>query len=734
MAFALLWAPQSSMPQREPPNHQPSFDDFDIAERIGIGGMAEVFRARWRAHPERAVVIKRILPAYREHPDFRELLMQEANIGRRLRHANIVKVLSAGLGASDEPYIVMEYVDGIDVERLAWSMSKPGVPVWLAVHITSEALVGLAHAHGQVDDAGRAAPIIHRDISPENLLVTKSGRIKVTDFGVASRGRVAKTAPRGKLPYMAPELFSEEPADARTDLFAVGVVLWELLTGRHLFRGGSPQEVIAQVCGQPRVPPSRLNPGVPGVLDEVVISALAPKRHERPSNALVMHAALQRVLEIIRPGSLVTPTDVDAIIRPHLGAARAPKDALLERPLENIDELLGLADEQLFAEPDEVVESGETTYAFIRRAPENRQSADDLLREYIEEPPIRAARGFVDTLDLAPGAHVMTPPPPIVRPDAYDGPDPVWVDTPHGQQGPLRPARALSYLRDQPPETYPEIRLSANGARWVNLDRVAYLLDDELVAPTLELDNCDMQGRIDDVSMTAILGTFARGHATSRLIFARPDRLGVERYELEVVGGQVVAVHNNELFFEVWGSVFDNPYLEQLGLGAAFHSALKDDRRLYPRLPYESQLALQTSRGLAKRRALSQVFAWHDGVFGSNGNVLSQPNPHSVPILPFLPRLIARGIDADMIRARIAAYIRRPLWRAPTFNAEVARLRLRRTERVRAEAFGYGRTLFESLEFANEGRTDLRYSQILAYLLLELGLLREGNPADATPA
>ena len=724
------------MPQREPPGHQPSFDDFDIAERIGIGGMAEVFRARWRAHPDRAVVIKRILPGYRHRADFRRLLLHEAAIGRRLRHANIVSVLCAGLAPGDEPYLVMEYVDGIDVKRLAWSMSEPGMPVWLAVHIASEALVGLAHAHGQVDGAGRPAPIIHRDISPENLLVTKSGKVKVTDFGVATTtDRVAQAALRGKLPYMAPELFSEERPDARTDLFAVGVVLWELLTSRHLFRGSSPQEVIAQVCGQPRVPPSRLNPGVPGVLDEVVVSALAPKRQERPPSALAMHAALQRVLEIIRPGSLVTPKDVDGTIKPHLGAARAPKDALLERPIEDIDELLGLGDE-LFAEPSDTVEAGETTYAFIRRAPRDAQpqSADDLLRAYIEEPPIQAAPGFVDTLDLAPGAHVLTPPPPVVRKDAYDGPDPVWVDTPHGRQGPLRPARALSYLRDQPPETYPSIRLSANGARWVNLDRVAYLLDDELVAPTLELGSCDMQGRIDDVSMTAILGTFARGHATSRLIFARPDVSGVERFELEVITGQVVAVHNNDLFFEVWGSVFDNPYLEQLGLGVAFHSALKDDRRLYPRLPYEAQLALQTSRGLAKRRALSRVFGWHDGVFGSNGHVLAQPSPHSVPILPFLPRLIARGLDAETIRSRIAAYIRRPLWRAPTFHAEVARLRLRRTERVRAEAFGYGRTLFESLEFANEGRTDLRYSQVLAYLLLELGLLRDGNPADATPA
>ncbi len=649
--------------------------------------------------------------------------------------------MSAGCGPDDEPYIVLEYVDGIDLRRLAWSMRKThgGMPEWLAVHVISEVVAGLAHAHTRIDDRGTAAPIIHRDINQENILITKRGQTKLTDFGVAcTADGTVDGIPPGKLPYMAPEVFAERAPEPRSDLFSVGVVLWELLTGRHLFRGRSPQEVIAQVCAQPRVPASRLRAVIPKILDEVLMSALSPDPAQRPTSAAAMHATLLRALESMPCPRPITPEPVAEAIEPHLASARVPRDVLLEYPVTDVGELLGIGDDQLYSEPgDEVREEGETTYAIIRRAPsendEDDLSTDDVMLAYlVEEAPIAAAPGFVDTLDLAPGAHAVTPAS-AASTGGYDGPDPIWVEAPHGVIGPLRPARALTYLRDLAPETLEQIRLSANGARWVGLDRVAYLLDDELVVPTLELGSCEMQGRIEDVSMTAILGTFARGNATSRLLFARPGPSGVERYELQVSGGQIVAIHQNDLFFELWSTLLNNPYLEHLGLGAAFHNALKDDRRLFPRLPYEAQVALTTSRGLAKRKSMRFLFGWRDGRFGSTGNVLAHADTTSLPILPFLPRLIARSFDPDWISTQLAGYLRQPLWRAPTFQNEVNRLKLRKSERIRAEAFGHGRTLFESLEFANAGRADVRYGQVIAYLLLELGLLQETERPTITP-
>ncbi|MEO1337876.1 MAG: serine/threonine-protein kinase, partial [Myxococcota bacterium] len=214
-------------------NPMPSvLDDFELLERLGGGGMAEVFKARPRAVPQRLVAIKRILPAYRNDPKFRSLLLQEARLGRSMRHPNVLRILGAGQCNGNEPYIVMEYVDGIDLKRLSWSIWASGETFhpWLAVSIASEVLSGIGHAHARVDDHGRPQPIIHRDISPENILVTRSGHVKVADFGVASHAQAANELPRGKLPYMAPELFGNSRATEQVDLFAVGVLLWELLT------------------------------------------------------------------------------------------------------------------------------------------------------------------------------------------------------------------------------------------------------------------------------------------------------------------------------------------------------------------------------------------------------------------------------------------------------------------------------------------------------------------------
>ena len=714
------------------------FDDFELVQRLGSGGMAEVFRAHPRSAPERTLVIKRILPAYRNDADFRALLLKEAAIGRRLQHPNIIRVLGAGRNVGGEPYIVMEYVDGVDVKRLAWSMRKrgTGMPPWLAVHIASDTLSGLAYAHAQVDDHGSPAPIIHRDISPENMLVTRRGRIKIGDFGVAADVQSTGELPRGKLPYMAPELFSESGFDARADLFAVGVVLWELITGRHLFRAGSPNEVIAQVCAQPRVPPSRLCSSIPRILDEVVVAAISPDPDKRPQNALAMHAALQRVLEVLHPGGIVSDDEVRATAQPHLDASRLPNGVIDELPLGNdIDQLLGHDDDALFSEPDEErLEAPQTTYTFIRkRGTEDLAgpTTDEILKAYLEEAPISALPGFVDTLDLAPGAHSAADLP-VAAPktSSYDGPVPVWLDTPHGMQGPLRPSRVFSYLRDQPAESLKDIKLSANRARWVTLDRFAYLLDDELVSDTLELGSCEMQGRITDVSMTAILGTFARGQTTSRLLFVRQDGGVIDRYEAEIVDGRIAAIHHNDLFFEVWSTLLENQYLDDLGLGVAFHTALSEDRRVVPRLALATRLALVQARGLAKRRALRNLFAWREGYFGSNAKVLAQPDRSSTPILRMLPRWVAQSHDFGMLQAYLAPLLDRPLWRAQNFGVEIARLNLRPSDRIRAEAFGYGRTLFESLEFASAGRVDTRFSAVIAYLLLELGLLHDSNPAD----
>ncbi len=738
MALALRLSAPRMVAAPEYPDHRPIFDGFNLIGRLNAGGMAEILLATPVRKPNRLVALKRILPAYRSDPSYRRMLVTEAELSRRLRHPNIIRTFGTGCGPSDEPYMVMEFVDGIDLKRLAWSMwsSGDGMPMWLSVHIVSEVLAALSFAHGQVDPSGRPAPVLHRDISPENIMLTSSGRTKVGDFGIADSLRSVQDRPRGKFPYMAPEVFAEAPLDGRVDLFSAGVVLWELLTGRHLFRAPTPREAIAQVCAQPRIPPSRLNPAVPEALDELVVSALDPSPTGRPSSALTMHAALQRILEGVHSEGFVNGKRVAPVIAAHLHVARTPSEQVQERPLADVPDILELSDDRLFAEPEVQPEDDGTTYAIIRRdrpnpsADEGRLTTDELLKAYLDDAPIPAVPGLVDTLDLAPGALVEGPGERNPHADLEE-PFPVWVTTAMGEQGPLRPSRAFSYIAGQDPDTLFDIRLSANRNRWVSLDRLAYLLDDELVAPQLAVRGCEMQGRISRSSVTAVLGTQAASRTARRLIFTRAVRGTVERYEIQVSDGRVIATHANDLFFELWAMLLHNPYLREIGLPAAFHEALLEDRKLIPRLPTEAVTAIQQARGLAKRRALRQLITWPDGAFGVNARVTANVDETSVPLLRMLPRLVARQFGSDQLQAYLTPLLKRPLWRCPRFEEEIRLLRLRPTERRRAEAFGHGRTLFESLEYANAGYADTRHAHVIAYLLLELGLVREGDPTYA---
>ncbi|MEM7678609.1 MAG: protein kinase, partial [Myxococcota bacterium] len=560
---------------------------------------------------------------------------------------------------------------------------------------------------------------------------------KIADFGVASHDQATDELPRGKLPYMAPELFGSNQASEKVDLFAVGVMLWELLTGRHLFRGRSPQEVIAQVCAQPRIAPSRLTPGIPELLDNVVLSALAADANDRPESADDMQEALQQVLKTLFGAPAVTPHHVAIEIRAHLNAARLPNEALHENALGDIDAVLEPEPEE---EPTDhgtqkptSANDGEpdTTYAYIRPnqpASKPGPTTDQLLRAYLEEAPIPAPRGSVDTLDLTPGPTTRGEAIAMLSAGAYRGPHPIWLATPHGTQGPMRPARAFSYLREMAIEALPHVRISANNTRWITLARAAYLLDAELISPSLSLEQCEMQGRLADMSTTSILGTYAQGHTSARVMFARANKGTIERVEVEIVSGHAIGVHNNNQFFDLWHNLLDNPFLAKRGLNAAFHQALTNDRRVVRQLPADVQLAYQQACALSQRRALEAVFTWSDGQFGSNKRVRGEADSPSLSLMRMLPRLVARRTNIDILQRRLAQYFKRPLYRSLSFSSDIDKLQLRRTERQRAEAFGNGRTLFESLESANRGRIDIRYSQVLAYLLIELGLLHDRPP------
>lgn len=265
--------------------------------------MATVFRAvvRGAAGFQRTVAIKRIRPEYRAVRHYIDMFIEEARVGAELAHPNIVQVhdFCASEGAY---YLIMEWVDGLDLGTLQGALARAGKHLsWpLVVALSIGTLRGLAAAHDRRTGNGEAAPVIHRDVSPQNILLGASGAVKLTDFGLSrARDRAnSLTVPgtvKGKLSYLAPEVTLGRPNSVASDLFSMGVVMWEVLCGQRLFDGRNDLEIFKKIraCSVPSVRLAR--PDVPEELAAVVARAtsLAPK--DRYAHASEMIAELTRI-------------------------------------------------------------------------------------------------------------------------------------------------------------------------------------------------------------------------------------------------------------------------------------------------------------------------------------------------------------------------------------------------------------------------------------------------------
>ena len=257
---------------------------YELVERIAVGGMAEVFRAKsYGSHGfEKVVAIKRILPELAANQEFERRFIAEAKLACSLNHANLVHVFDFSR-FGESLYIVMEFVDGIDLSRLLRECRRRSelVPVGAALHIAIEMLKGLEYAHNR--------NVIHRDISPPNILLSKAGEVKVADFGIAKPAGVITSRSRkkimGKWHYMSPEQTRGQDLDTRSDIFAAAVVFFELFTGQRLFPGDDAETIVKRIhdMSTPRL--SALRPEIPPVLDELLASALVKERDQRVAHA-----------------------------------------------------------------------------------------------------------------------------------------------------------------------------------------------------------------------------------------------------------------------------------------------------------------------------------------------------------------------------------------------------------------------------------------------------------------
>ncbi|OFZ19607.1 MAG: hypothetical protein A2X94_17350 [Bdellovibrionales bacterium GWB1_55_8] len=282
------------------------FGRYFLLDQIAQGGMAEIYRARLAAADGagRLIVIKRIQAGYGANSEFLQMFRSEIKVTMGFNHPNIVQLYDYGEEQS-QPYIAMELVDGKNLRQFIGraNESKQKFPVELAAHIIEQAASGLHYAHTFKDKiSGKHLNIIHRDISPQNVLISYDGNVKVIDFGIAKASTNSEATRagviKGKPSYLSPEQISGENLDARSDVFALGIVLWELLAGKKLFPGENDLAILKLIesCQTHVKPPSTVNSNVPKELDYIVLKALAKQPEKRYQTAEEFQRALHRFL------------------------------------------------------------------------------------------------------------------------------------------------------------------------------------------------------------------------------------------------------------------------------------------------------------------------------------------------------------------------------------------------------------------------------------------------------
>jgi serine/threonine-protein kinase len=317
-------------------------DRYTITERLDHGGMAEVFRgvAESMEGFKKAVAIKRILPNLTKNQKFVAMFLDEARLSLFLQHANIVQVFDISKTPDNAYFLVMEFVDGCNLKTLLERQKQKGkrMEVAHAIYLMTECCKALNYAHFLEDpETNKPLGIVHRDISPPNILMSKNGEVKLVDFGLAkANSQIESTDPgvvKGKFSYLSPEAASGLPVDHRADVFAVGIILWELFTNRRLFFGDTDYQTV-ELVRQARVPSiAALNPEIEPELEAVVRKSLAKDPNDRYQNAADLGDALAQYLFSRR--MKVTSRDIAALVRDaqvEMMRKRSvePKDSLID--------------------------------------------------------------------------------------------------------------------------------------------------------------------------------------------------------------------------------------------------------------------------------------------------------------------------------------------------------------------------------------------------------------------
>ncbi|HEV7484455.1 MAG TPA: TonB family protein [Thermoanaerobaculia bacterium] len=310
----------ASHPEEEEPTDGTKFGQYVLLEKIATGGMAEVWKARMRGVEgfQKIVAIKKILPHLSDNQDFIEMFVDEAKLAAQLNHNNIIHIYDLGKIQSSY-YIAMEYIDGYDLKNILKKAQERDQPlsVEIALFVASKIAAALDYAHRKRDFEDKEMGLVHRDVSPQNVLISEEGDIKLCDFGIAKAASKASHtqagALKGKLQYMSPEQAWGRNIDKRSDIFALATVLFEMLTARKLFAGDNELSILEQVREARVTAPSQFNDEVTPQIDAIVLKAL----QKDPANRYQTAGEMQRDLDAVLYNFKPTPTSADLAIYMH---------------------------------------------------------------------------------------------------------------------------------------------------------------------------------------------------------------------------------------------------------------------------------------------------------------------------------------------------------------------------------------------------------------------------------
>ncbi len=290
---------------------------------LGSGGMAEVYLARLTGDfgLERFVAVKQVLPQFAHSREFAEMLFAEARASARLAHPNLVQTFEVGV-EKGRAFVVMEYVPGPDLKRLLKELARRNVtlPLEHALRIAADAAAGLHAAHTYVDPLGTPHPLVHCDVSPHNILVSLDGAIKLTDFGIAraqGEARLRARSVKGKVSYLSPEAACGMPVDARSDVFSLGVVLFEMLTGTLPFKREQHVASLGAIVREPVPNPSLVSTRVPPDVADAALGALRKHPEERTPSAAALRDELEAAM--VRHGLSASAASVACYVQTLLG-------------------------------------------------------------------------------------------------------------------------------------------------------------------------------------------------------------------------------------------------------------------------------------------------------------------------------------------------------------------------------------------------------------------------------